>query len=91
MDSRAFPWQGGQAWLVSLRPALSAGESAAQMAFQEELFGTFKERLVKPLEYVEAYLDDPDSGGLGAARASLAQINWFLQDIYLAGDSSPEE
>jgi PAS domain-containing protein len=89
LDVRPYAWEGGDAWLATLRPA--AGVSQTQMAFQEELYVTLKDKVVKPLECVESYLDDPQDCSLGAARAALAQINWFLQDLYLTGETPPEE
>lgn len=75
---------------ASAHPSDEAVQTDESTAFQEELYRHLLEKLVVPLQLVEQHLDDPQAVGLGPARAAMAQINWFLQDIHLTGGPPPE-
>ena len=64
-------------------PALGLGH------VQEELFEKFRAELVNPLALIQQYLENPQSAGLGAARAAMEQINWFLEDYMLNAKAAP--
>ena len=70
--------------------AVQAPASALGVAhFQEELFEKFREELVNPLVLIQQFLENPQTAGLGAARAAMEQINWFLEDYMLSGKAAP--
>ena len=71
------------AQLNALGPALGLAH------FQEELVEKIREELVNPLVLVQQFLENPQTAGLGAARAAMEQINWFLEDYMLSGKAAP--
>jgi len=82
-----------RAELAEATPATQGSKVTGTVAglahFQEELFTKLREELVDPLVLIQQFLEDPQSAGLGPARAALEQINWFLDDFMLSDKPAP--
>jgi PAS domain-containing protein len=75
----------GSVILILLRDVSLLEEvSKIQAEVQEELFQRLKTEMVDPLAMVERFLESPDADKLVQARIAMEQINWFLQEFFLA-------
>ena len=59
--------------------------ATVQAHLQEELFGRLQDEVVEPVMLIQQFLENPDAGGLGQARAALEQVNQFLEGFLLDG------
>jgi len=70
--------------LITLQDAALHVEMAAIHAHvQEELFTRCSDEMVEPMLLIQQFLDDPDTGDLGQARAAMEHINGFLEEFLL--------
>jgi hypothetical protein len=86
---RAFSLGGRRGVLVVLQPdGPGAAMEVEQVHLQEELFAQLRRDVATPMRLIQRFLEDPQPGGLGAARAALEQVRNFLAD-FLCDDGRP--
>jgi len=73
--------------VVPQDPPLHVEMAAIHAHVQEELFARLRGEMVEPMLLIQQFLDNPDVGDLGQARAALEHINGFLEEYLL---NSPE-